>query len=236
MRAVRRAAGKARLRPIGVHCHLGSMISDPAPFERSAALLSGFFNDCRRQGIGLEHINIGGGLGIDYRAVLHEHGDPFLLPPERLAEKVIPLVRGTGALLLLEPGRAVVAQGGALITTVLYVKNRGGKTFVIVDAGMNDLIRPVLYNAHHEIIPLHRRAEEKSLHADIVGPLCESGDFFARDRLLPPLRRGDRLAIMTAGAYGYVQSSNYNARPRAAEVWVDGDRVEVIRERESLYS
>jgi len=228
------AGSRDFLRPIGLHCHLGSMIGGTEPYTRSAVVLADLCRECQRRGIGLQHIDLGGGLGIDYRRVLETHGEPLLLRPEELAREVIPLVRDTASLLIIEPGRAVVGPHGVLLTRVLYVKQRGSRTFVVVDAAMNDLIRPALYQAHHEILPLVRR-ESGTIRADIVGPICESGDFFARERLIPQLQRGDALAIMTAGAYGYVLSSNYNSRPRAAEVLVDRDQTRIIREREELF-
>ena len=174
-------------------------------------------------------IDAGGGLGIDY------HGSPFDAGA-KIAEYAAALddaLNGFKGSLLIEPGRFIVAQAGALLARVLYVKRNGKKTFVITDAAMNDLIRPALYQAHHEIVPVRRRPGKPRL-VDIVGPVCESGDFFARDRKLAPVEPGDLVALLDAGAYGMSQSSNYNTRPRAAEVLVHGENARLIRRRESI--
>jgi len=228
-------AKQKSLRMVGVHCHVGSMIKKVEPYQRSAETLAAFVEDLRTQGIRLEHIDLGGGLGVDYTRVLGETESPWFMEPEAIAGAVIPILKKTGCEILFEPGRSIVGPNGALLSRVLFNKETKGKKFLIVDAAMNDLIRPSLYGAHHEILPLSPRPGEKRA-MDVVGAICESGDFLAKDRALPPMQRGDYLAAMTAGAYGYTLASNYNERPRAVEVMVDGDEFRVIREREkSLY-
>jgi diaminopimelate decarboxylase len=227
------ASKQKSLRMVGIHCHIGSMIKKVEPFRKMAETLVGFVQEMKDQGIHLEHIDLGGGIGVDYTHVLAEHGSPFFFSPADLAQEILPILKTTGCELLFEPGRSLVGSNGVLLGTVLYNKLTGGKRFVIVDTAMNDLIRPSLYGAHHEILPLVKTtaAVEK---VDVVGPICESGDFMAKDRDLPLMKSGDRLAIMTAGAYGWVLSSNYNARPRPAEVLVRKDGWQVVREREKL--
>jgi len=165
--------------------------------------------------------------------VLAEHGSPFYIDPVDLAQELLPVLKATGCELIFEPGRSLVGPNGVLLASVLYTKQTAGKNFIVVDTGMNDLIRPSLYGAHHEILPLQQKTAAMET-ADVVGPICESGDFLAKDRLLPAMKRGERLAVMTAGAYGYVLSSQYNLRPRAAEVMVQADGWQLVRERESL--
>ncbi|NLP08875.1 diaminopimelate decarboxylase [bacterium] len=227
------AASCKSLRLVGVHCHIGSMIKKADPYRKMAETLAAFVADMKDQGIHLEHIDLGGGIGVDYSHVLAEHGSPFYIEPADLAQTLLPVLKATGCELIFEPGRALVGPNGVLLALVLYTKQTAGKTFVVVDTGMNDLIRPSLYGAHHEILPLQQKTAAVEA-ADVVGPICESGDFLAKDRLLPAMKRGERLAVMTAGAYGYVLSSQYNLRPRAAEVMVQGDGWQVVRERESL--
>jgi len=193
--------------------------------ERVAKLVS----QLRSDGIVLKAVDAGGGLGIDY------HGGAFDAASRvaEYAETMEKALCGFEGWLLLEPGRFLVAQAGALVTRVLQVKRNGRKTFVITDAAMNDLIRPALYQAHHEIVPVRPRAG-KSRVVDVVGPVCETGDFFARDRKLKTVEPGDLLALLDAGAYGMAQSSNYNTRPRAAEVLVEGSKARLIRRRETI--
>ncbi len=227
------AAGCKSLRLVGVHCHIGSMIKKAEPYRKMAETLAAFVADMKDQGIPLEHIDLGGGIGVDYSHVLAEHGSPFYIDPADLAQTLLPVLKATGCELIFEPGRALVGSNGVLLALVLYTKQTAGKNFIVVDAGMNDLIRPSLYGAHHEILPLQQKTAAMET-ADVVGPICESGDFLAKDRLLPAMKRGERLAVMTAGAYGYVLSSQYNLRPRAAEVMVQADGWQLVRERESL--
>ena len=225
----RKAAGNRWLEAHGVSVHIGSQIRSAAPFgaamERVARLVEALAED----GIKLAAVDAGGGLGIDY------HGGSFdaAAKVREYAAAVEKALGGFGGKLMLEPGRFLVAQAGALLTRVLQVKRNGKKTFVITDAAMNDLIRPALYQAHHEIVPVRRRAGRVKA-VDVVGPVCETGDFFARDRKLGPVEAGDLLALLDAGAYGMAQASNYNSRLRAAEVLVEGAKARLIRRRETV--
>jgi diaminopimelate decarboxylase len=212
----------------GVACHIGSQISTLRPFRDAVARLLALVADLRKAGVHLRHLDVGGGLGIPY-----EEGKE---PPDPAAYGKA-LKRALGRFdgqVLLEPGRVLVGNAGVLVTRVLYVKRSGRKTFVIVDAAMNDLLRPALYGAHHEIEPVHapRRGARRIL-CDVVGPVCESTDFLARGRRLVEPRPGELLAVRSAGAYAFAMSSNYNARPRAAEVLVEGDRARLARRRET---
>ena len=223
-----------RLRAAGVSVHIGSQIRDPGPFGAAAARVAALVSDLRSDGeSAVRSIDIGGGLGIEYEA------DAAWDPAARVADYAAAIQQAIGSLpnveLLLEPGRFLVAQAGALLTEVTYTKQNGGKRFAVTDAGMNDLIRPSLYGAHHAIEPVAPAGKTSTLETvDVVGPVCESGDFFARDRALAPLERGDLLAILDAGAYGLSLSSNYNTRPRPAEVLVEGKRARLIRRRERI--
>lgn len=216
----------------GVSVHIGSQIRMAEPFGAAAERVAALIAQLRRDGHAITHMDLGGGLGIEY----HAQKD---FDPERQMERYShALLKAASKVpditLLVEPGRFIVAQAGALVTRVLYRKKNGAKNFVIVDAGMNDLIRPALYQAHHEIVPVAPGRGGKKLVADVVGPVCETGDFFARDREMENVREGDLLAILDAGAYGVSLSSNYNSRPRPAEVLVSGKRVNVIRRRETM--
>jgi diaminopimelate decarboxylase len=203
------------------------------------ARVTSLIADLRKDGHNIRYVDAGGGLGVDY-------GTTAFHPDHQVEKYAAALTEGLAAEtahLLLEPGRFIVAQAGALLTRVLVVKKNGSKTFVITDAGMNDLIRPALYHAHHEIIPVRQPAKQSAkqpagksttITADIVGPVCESGDFFARDRVLPAVKPGDLLLLLDAGAYGMSLTSNYNSRPRPAEILVDGDTTRVIRRRETM--
>ena len=216
------------LEPTGIHFHLGSQITSPEPYLGALEKILDFLEILKDKGLNLEYIDIGGGFGISY-----EEGK-LPLNIEELAEKIHSLIKNSGMKLILEPGRFLVGPAGSLITEVLYKKNRGEKTFVIVDAGMNDLIRPSLYGAYHQIKKLKEPHDKDSLEViDVVGPICESGDFFAKERKLPPIKEGEYLAIMDAGAYSFSMSSSYNARPRPPEVLVRDDRWWIIRERET---
>ncbi len=240
-RAVYRSAVKSRhLDPCGVSVHIGSQIRNAEPFGAAISRVVDLVLQLRRDGVNIRYVDAGGGLGIDY------HADPGLgakqkesLKPEKAVEAYAAALRsalarlGDGVTLMLEPGRFLVAQAGLLLARVLYVKKNGKKTFVITDAGMNDLIRPALYQAYHEIVPVTPRPGRKRI-VDVVGPVCETGDFFARDRLLPELCAGDLVAILDAGAYGSSLSSNYNSRPRPAEVLIEGKSATVIRRRETM--
>ncbi len=211
---------------VGLSTHIGSQITDTSPFTEAADKVAKIVQSLRQSGVALRYLDLGGGLGIPYQE------EPP--PPAEYAAALLGRLRNLGLKLIIEPGRVLVGNAGALITRVLYVKETDVKRFIVVDGAMNDLIRPVLYEAYHQILPAERRADAPALTADIVGPVCESGDFFARERELPAPREGDLLAVMSAGAYGFVMASNYNSRPRAAEIMVDGARAHVVRERESF--
>lgn len=233
---IRRAAaiyrGAARykwLEPHGISVHIGSQIRSAEPFGAALQRVHKLVRQLRRDGVHLRSIDAGGGLGIDYHG---GRSDPAARVRD-YAAAVNSALDGFEGRLLIEPGRFLVAQAGALLTRVLNVKQNGRKTFVITDAAMNDLIRPALYQAHHEIVPVTPRVG-RARSVDIVGPVCESGDFFARDRRLPPLDPGDLLAILDAGAYGMAQASNYNTRLRPAEVLVQGNTHRLIRRRETM--
>lgn len=223
----------------GIHSHLGSQITVEDTFRRAAQALTRLVMDLRASGISVNDLDFGGGFGVQYRGYLrHPH-----LPPEEpeelnlsaasLVKAVLPLLKETGCRISIQPGRSIVAHAGVLIVKVAFRKEAGEKVFVVVDGGMNDLIRPSLYHSHHQIVPLLLRGDPHET-VDVVGPLCESGDFLALDRPLPRVVRGDLLSVMCAGAYGFVLSSNYNARLRPAEVLVDGSSASVIRERETV--
>jgi diaminopimelate decarboxylase len=222
-----RAAKLPGLRAIGVDMHIGSQITDLAPFDDAFALLSEFVRTLRGDGHAISHIDLGGGLGIPYR----EDDEP---PPhpDAYAAMVKRATRDLGCTLIFEPGRLLVGNAGILVTRVLYLKGGETKSFVIVDAAMNDLIRPTLYEAHHEIRPVREAdAPRRRIVADVVGPVCESGDFLALDRDLPEPRSGDLLAIMSAGAYGAVQAGTYNSRPLVPEVLVRQGEWALVRPR-----
>jgi diaminopimelate decarboxylase len=229
-RALYRQAAKSKfLEPAGVSVHIGSQIRAVDPFGAALDRVATLIQQLNSDGISLSYIDAGGGLGIEYT---DQPFDPAAAVAA-YAKQVIQATKNLDLHLLLEPGRFLVAQSGALLTTVLNVKKNGNKTFVITDAGMNDLIRPALYQAHHQIL-LIRQSGIAAKPVDIVGPVCESGDFFARDRDLPPVKPGDLLAILDAGAYGLSLSSNYNTRPRPAEILVDGATHRLIRRRETM--
>jgi diaminopimelate decarboxylase len=210
----------------GLSTHIGSQITETSPFIEAGQKVAAIVRDLRSDGIALNYLDLGGGLGIPYQEEPPE-------PAEYAAALLGPL-RELGVKIIIEPGRVLVGNAGILLTRVLYVKETDVKRFVVVDGAMNDLIRPVLYEAYHEILPVERRTPASLQTADVVGPVCESGDFFARARELPELQAGELLAIMSAGAYGFVMASNYNSRPRAPEVIVDSARFHVVRERESF--
>jgi len=222
----RQAARSPHLNVQGVACHIGSQILDVEPFLKALDEILIVARNLAAEGINVEVLDLGGGYGITY-------GAERPLDVELMARGLEERLREASLRLIIEPGRALVGNAGALITRVLYVKRNQTKNFVVVDAGMNDLMRPTLYGSYHEIVPARGGTAERLL-ADIVGPLCESGDFFARDRDMPDVQPGDLLAVLTAGAYGFVLSSNYNTRPRPAEVLVHGAEAELIRPRETV--
>ncbi|MBX3731977.1 MAG: diaminopimelate decarboxylase [Verrucomicrobiae bacterium] len=235
-----RAARLPNLRLRGVQMHIGSQLTEVEPFRQAVARVAPLVAELNARH-GFDFFSIGGGLGIVYQPALESgpaawwttpaaHG---LLTPDRYAASLVPLLKPLGLRILLEPGRFLTGNAGALLTRVEYVKKTGTRNFVIVDAAMNDLIRPAFYDSYHEIVPLRRRRGVR-VASDVVGPICESGDTFARDRPLPRLSEGDLLALLSAGAYGSVMGSNYNTRPLAAEVLVHGRRSAVVRARQPV--
>jgi len=212
---------------VGVDCHIGSQLTDVSPFRDALSRVRGLLLELRARGFAIRYLDFGGGLGITYN-------DETPPSPADYAQAVLgDGIDKLGVTLLLEPGRVIVGNAGVLLTRVLYLKDTDSKKFVIVDGAMNDLIRPSLYGSYQKIEPVKRRGGAASV-VDVVGPVCESGDFFAKDRELEPVAAGDLLAVRSAGAYGFVMSSNYNTRPRAAEVLVDGGTYHVVRARETL--
>jgi diaminopimelate decarboxylase len=232
-RSVYQLAKQSRfLDPVGISVHIGSQIQTAEPFGAALEAVANLIRELETDGIRIKFVDAGGGLGIDYLP-----GSSAFDPVEAVGKYAAALERslvGLEVRLLLEPGRFLVAQSGALLARVLNVKRNGAKTFVITDAGMNDLIRPALYQAYHEIVPVIRDPDSKPAIVDIVGPVCETGDFFARDRSLPEVKEGDLVAILDVGAYGMSLGSNYNTRPRPAEVLVEGKRARLIRRRETI--
>ncbi len=226
------AAEMEHIKVMGVSCHIGSQLTQISPFVESLRKVKTFVGRLAEKGIAINYIDLGGGVGITYDDEEPPH-------PQEYAKAIIEELGGLKATLILEPGRVIVGNAGIMVTEVQYTKtNRGGdkeKNFVVVDAGMNDLTRPSLYGAYHSIQPVQEKTTPSQL-VDIVGPICETGDFLAQDRVFPQVEQGDLLAVMSAGAYGFTMASNYNSRPRAAEVMVSGERFAVIRERETMES
>jgi diaminopimelate decarboxylase len=224
---------------IGVHTHIGSQITKLEPFVDTARFIAGLVTKLREANIVIRHVDFGGGFGVQYANAIRHEGLPAeaenSAPPPlgQFVDVVLPILKDTGCSIWFEPGRSVVANAGVLVTKVLYTKENGAKKFVVVDAGMNDLLRPSLYSAYHQIVPVKIETYEHE-RVDVVGPICETGDFLAKDRLLSKVNRNEYLSVMTTGAYGYSSASNYNGRPRAAEILVNGEKVRVIRERESI--
>ncbi|MFB3896985.1 MAG: diaminopimelate decarboxylase [bacterium] len=216
----------SNLEVVGMHIHIGSQIATPQPYVDSIKRLISLLRKLREEGIQLDVLNIGGGMGIVY-------SEEVPMPATELAKAILPLVKDIGCRLILEPGRYLVGSAGILIAKVLYVKKTRVKTFVIIDASMTDLIRPALYDAYHEILPVHKDTHAKLIEVDVVGPVCESADFLALDRKLQTVDAGDLIAIMGAGAYGFSMASNYNCRLRPAEVLVQGASHQVVRRRET---
>lgn len=217
-----RAMGNVRI--VGIHKHIGSQITQVAPFRDALKRLLVLVDELGSMGVEIRYLDMGGGLGIPY----NRERTPR---PADLAKGIMPLLKGRKLTLVAEPGRSIVGNAGVLLTRVLYRKEGPDRKFVIVDGGMNDLMRPTLYGAYHEVLPVKKKKGVRAL-SDVVGPICESGDFLARDRMLQEASRGDLLAVMSAGAYGFTMSSNYNSRPRAAEVMVRGGRHFLVRKRE----
>ena len=213
----------------GIHMHIGSQITDLAPFRAAFTLMRELAETLRGDGHKLTHLDLGGGLGVPY-----EEGNALPPHPDEYAKIVRETVGDLGLKLVFEPGRLIVGNAGILVARVLFIKTGPTKTFVIVDGAMNDLIRPTLYDAHHDIVPVRRPADGAArIRMDVVGPVCESGDFLAQDRMLPPLREGDLVAVMTAGAYGAVQAGTYNTRPLVPEVLVNRADWALVRPRQT---
>lgn len=226
----------------GIQMHIGSQLTRIQPFVDAIKKVAPLAAELKKKH-GIEFFSIGGGIGIVYQSALesghdswwHDQNDLEQITIDEYAEAIVPLLLPLDMRILVEPGRYLTGNAGALLTEVLYEKKGTAKTFVIIDAGMGDLIRPALYQGHHDIVPLAAADLDAEMNpVDIVGPICESGDFFAKDREMPPLRQGDLLAVLSAGAYGFVMASNYNSRPLPAEVLVDGKHFSVIRPRQSL--
>jgi diaminopimelate decarboxylase len=225
--AYRLAAGLPHLRVTGIDCHIGSQLTDARPFVDALERVLNLVDRLQTEGIELEHIDLGGGLGIRYRS---QDAPPS---PEDYVRALLDRLGESPLEVLLEPGRAIAGNAGILLARVEYLKHTAERDFAIVDAAMNDLQRPALYDAWHDIVPVQPREDALARCYDVVGPVCETGDFLGKQRRLA-LAGGDLLAVRSAGAYGFSMSSNYNSRPRAAEVMVDGDRMHIVRERETL--
>jgi diaminopimelate decarboxylase len=234
-------AGKLKnLRLRGLQMHIGSQITEATPFEQAVRKVLPLLKRLQEK-YPLEFFSVGGGLGIVYKPALASGAAAWwktsaaknILTPQKYAGRLVPLLQPLSLKILIEPGRFIAGNAGLLVTRVEFVKKTGRKNFVIVDAAMNDLIRPAFYDAYHEIVPLTRK-NGVQISSDVVGPICESSDFFCKDRLLPKVGEGDYLALLSAGAYGFTQASNYNTRPRAAEILVSGRRAAVARERQPV--
>jgi diaminopimelate decarboxylase len=223
--AYRKALTLKGVEPVALHMHIGSQIVETRPYQEALEKIIPLIKKLKGMGVNLEILDIGGGLGIIYK-------DETPSTAEGFAAAVLPFIRDLGLQILIEPGRFIAGNAGVLLTKVLYLKANPVKNFVIVDAGMNDLIRPSLYGAYHEILAVHNRQIGKIV-SDVVGPICESGDFFAKNREVSSVDPGDVLAIMSSGAYGFSMASNYNTRPKVAEVMVKGKQFRVVREREN---
>jgi diaminopimelate decarboxylase len=235
-------AGKLKnLRLRGVQMHIGSQLTQVKPFELAVKKVIPLVAKLAKK-YDFEFFSIGGGLGIIYNPALASGSSEWwqspkakdLLTPARYAKTLVPLLQPLGLRILIEPGRFIVGNAGILVTRVEYVKRTGKKNFVIVDAAMNDLIRPAFYDSYHEIVPVARNGSHALISSDVVGPICESGDYFAKDRPLPKVGEGDHLALLSAGAYGFVMASNYNSRGMAAEVLVNGNKAALVRERQPV--
>ncbi|MBI3852765.1 MAG: diaminopimelate decarboxylase [Verrucomicrobia bacterium] len=235
-----RASRLKNLRLHGVQMHIGSQLTDVKPFEQAVRKVLPLVKRLKEK-YALEFFSIGGGLGIVYQPALESGSVAWwkstraqnILTPQKYADRLVPLLQPLGLRILIEPGRFISGNAGILVTRIEYVKRTGRKNFLIVDAAMNDLIRPAFYEAYHEIVPLVRKGG-RLIRSDVVGPVCESGDFFCKDRPLPKVGEGDCLALLSAGAYGFVMASNYNTRPLVAEVLVNGRRSAVVRQRQPI--
>jgi diaminopimelate decarboxylase len=225
-----KAKSMSNVNILGISCHIGSQLTDISPFIETLHKVKLFIERLALHEIAIKYLDLGGGLGVRYLDEKPPH-------PQEYARALKEEMAGLDCTLILEPGRVIVSNAGILVSRVLYTKRNQAKKFVIVDAAMNDLARPSLYGAHHDILPVMRKDgqadENEPEKADVVGPICETGDFLAKDRQLPVFEQGDLMAVMSSGAYGFTMSSNYNSRPRAAEVLVSEDQFYVIRERET---
>jgi diaminopimelate decarboxylase len=222
--AYRLASQSPNLEVVGIDCHIGSQLVEVEPIIEALRKLKVLVENLRKEGMEIRYLDLGGGLGITYEDEEPPH-------PVDYAASILEELRGFGSTLILEPGRVIVGNAGVLISKVLYVKENEEKRFVIIDAGMNDLVRPSYYGSYHQILPVKQETREESV-VDVVGPLCESSDFIAKGRKIGRLNPGELIAVMSAGAYGFSMSTNYNSRPRVAEVLVRDDQMFVIRERE----
>ncbi len=219
-----KAMSLPNVEPVGIDCHIGSQLTQLSPFMEALDKLKEFHGQLVEMGITIKYLDLGGGLGITY----NEEAPPH---PEELGKALVESLKELDVTLILEPGRVIAGNTGIMVTEVQYTKTNEGKNFVIVDAAMNDLVRPSLYGSYHRLAPV-REGNGEEMTADVVGPICESGDFLAKNRTFPKVAQGDLLAAFSAGAYGFVMSSQYNSRPRAAEVMVEGDKHVLIRKRE----
>tara|TARA_B100001964_G_scaffold30396_1_gene31302 strand:- start:25 stop:1290 length:1266 start_codon:yes stop_codon:yes gene_type:complete len=210
---------------VGIHKHIGSQITQTGPFVDAVEKIISLADLLKKEGIEIKYLNVGGGLGITYNDESPPH-------PKELAAELVPILSKTDYTIIFEPGRVIVGNAGILVTKVLYTKMNEGKNFIVVDAGMNDFIRPSLYDSYQRILPVIKPDASEKITADVVGPICESGDFLAKDRILPNFQKDNLIAVMSTGAYGFTMSSNYNSRCRVPEVLVKGDQHYVIRERE----
>jgi diaminopimelate decarboxylase len=211
---------------VGIHKHIGSQITHIRPFVDALERIVAMIDILKSEGLNIRYLDIGGGLGITYKDESPPH-------PKELAEEIVPILKGTGCTIIFEPGRVIVGNAGILVTKVLYTKQSEGKNFMIVDAAMNDLVRPSLYGSYHSILPVSKNSDDHKIVTDVVGPICESGDFLAKDRVLPDFKKDSLAAVMSAGAYGFTMSSNYNSRPRVSEILVKGNKYFIIRRREN---
>ncbi len=225
-REFRLAKKLKNLEVVGIHCHIGSQLLDVSPYREAVQKLVQLYEELSGEGFEIRYMDVGGGLGIKYRP---EDREPR---PEELAEAILPALEKVEAQIIVEPGRSVTGNAGLLIAQVQFLKDKGVKHFIIVDAGMNDLVRPAIYDAYHHVVPVVERGRDHII-ADVVGPICETGDFLAKDRRLERLERGEYIAVLSAGAYGFSMASHYNLRPKPAEVLVEQGSYRLIRERES---
>ncbi len=210
---------------VGLDCHIGSQLTEVAPFDDAVKIIKDLLLKLNKKGFNIQYVDLGGGLGITYENEMPPH-------PSTYMNSIKDILEGYKGKVIFEPGRVIIGNSGAFITKVIYNKSTGHKNFIIVDGGMNDLIRPALYEAYHEIIPVIKKTGSR-VKADVVGPICESADFLGKERTFHSIDEGDFLAVLSAGAYGFSMSSNYNSRPRAAEILVDGDKYYIIRKRET---